>query len=98
MHLITPDGPFSWARSGWVSRDGHLGRVECLWSRAAAFGMAVAFGYGSQRPPAKLPSVYHSMLAYRSGVKMKRALLGSGARISSAVPSQVAPLSDSSDP
>jgi hypothetical protein len=39
-----------------------------------------------------------SMSAYLSGAKMERASSGSGARISSAVPTQVTPLSDSSGP
>lgn len=39
-----------------------------------------------------------SMSAYRSGVKMARAVSGSGARSNAAVPSHVAPLSDSSGP
>jgi hypothetical protein len=39
-----------------------------------------------------------SMSAYRSGVRMARAVSGSGARTNAAVPSQVVPLSDSSGP
>jgi uncharacterized NAD-dependent epimerase/dehydratase family protein len=48
------------------------------------------------RPPNRQSCT--SMSAYRSGVKMPRAVCGSGARTNTAVPSQVAPSSDSSGP
>ncbi len=52
-------------------------------------------GYEGRPPNCQLCT---SMSAYRSVVSMVRAVSGSGARTSAAVPSQVAPLSDNSGP
>lgn len=87
-----------WLASGNESHISVSLRASSIGGESVSMGpeaMLAGTAYYGRPPNCQLCT---SMSAYRSGVRMARAVSGSGARISAAVPSQVVSSSDSRGP